>query len=119
MATIEMELQYFIDHVQDLSDLELAMLLGLIANQHFLVETPDDLIDDLASELALVSIRLHLPPSGARLRHLYRLPQMYLVFRTRFCPQTTMSPSTHLDKRSWSKHRAMLLTIQRNIRMMM
>ena len=62
MATIEMELQYFVDHVQDLSDLELAMLLCLIAKQHCLVETPDDLIDDLASELALVSTEQYFPP---------------------------------------------------------
>lgn len=50
-----MDLQHLIDHVQDLSDLELAMLLCLVAKQHCLIETPDHLVDDLASELAVVS----------------------------------------------------------------
>jgi hypothetical protein len=50
-----MDVSDFVDHVQDLSDLELATLLCLIAKEHCLFETADALIDDLASELALVS----------------------------------------------------------------
>ena len=46
----------YVDKVHDLSDRELAILLCLIAKQHCLVETEDRLIDDLAHELALVSI---------------------------------------------------------------
>lgn len=49
-----MDVQDFIANVQDLSDLELAALLCLIAKQHCLIETNDDLLDDLASELALI-----------------------------------------------------------------
>ena len=46
--------QAFLDHVEDLTDLELAVLLSLVAQQHCLVMTTDELLDDLASELALV-----------------------------------------------------------------
>ena len=46
--------QAFLDHVDDLTDLELAVLLSLIAQQHCMVVTTDELLDDLASELALV-----------------------------------------------------------------
>ena len=57
-----MDLQHLLEHVKDLSDLELACLLCLIAKQHCLVETPPEQMDDLASELVLVSITL-LPPA--------------------------------------------------------
>ena len=56
-----MDLQNLIDHVKDLSDLELACLLCLIAKQHCLVETPSEQMDDLASELVLVSTMLVAP----------------------------------------------------------
>jgi len=51
-----MELRTFLDGIHDLTDLELAVLLCLTARQHCLLETRDDLIDDLASELALVRL---------------------------------------------------------------
>lgn len=46
--------QAFLDRIEDLTDLELAVLLSLIAQHHFIVNAKDDLLDDLASELALV-----------------------------------------------------------------
>ena len=46
--------QAFLDHVEDLTDLELAILLSLVAQDHCLVITNDECLDDLASELALV-----------------------------------------------------------------
>ncbi|OCT45134.1 hypothetical protein CLCR_05862 [Cladophialophora carrionii] len=46
--------QAFLEHVDDLTDLELAVLLSLVAQHHSMVVTTDDLLDDLASELALV-----------------------------------------------------------------
>jgi len=49
-----MDLQAFVNEVQELSDLELAVLLSLIADQHCLLATDDGLVDDLAAELALV-----------------------------------------------------------------
>ena len=52
-----MEVQHFVDHAQDLSDLELATLLCLIAKQHCLIETPDDAVVDLVAELVLVGQR--------------------------------------------------------------
>ncbi|RMZ84843.1 hypothetical protein DV737_g1000, partial [Chaetothyriales sp. CBS 132003] len=49
-----MDPQEFVTNVPNLSDLELAVLLSLIARQHCLVYTQDELVDDLASELALI-----------------------------------------------------------------
>lgn len=48
-----MDSSYVTKVVQDLSDLELAALVCLIAEQHCILRTPDDLIDDVASELVL------------------------------------------------------------------
>lgn len=44
-----------IDKVHDLSDLELALLLCLIAKEHCLLSTPNNAIDTLAEELRLVA----------------------------------------------------------------
>jgi hypothetical protein len=41
--------------VRQLSDLEVALFLSLVAREHCLIETTGDLVDDLARELALVS----------------------------------------------------------------
>ena len=49
-----METHKLVERVQNLSDLELAALLCLIAKQHCLIEVEDELVDDLAQELALV-----------------------------------------------------------------
>jgi hypothetical protein len=49
-----MEIHKLVERVQKLSDLELATLLCLIAKQHCCIEIEDDLVDDLAQELALV-----------------------------------------------------------------
>ncbi|EXJ55893.1 hypothetical protein A1O7_08824 [Cladophialophora yegresii CBS 114405] len=46
--------QAFLEHVEDLTDLELAVLLSLVAQHHCMVVTTGDLLDDLASELALI-----------------------------------------------------------------
>ncbi|KIW21569.1 hypothetical protein PV08_02149 [Exophiala spinifera] len=49
-----MDRQVFLDHVNNLTDLELAVLLSLIAQQHCLIQTPGEFQDDVASELALI-----------------------------------------------------------------
>lgn len=49
-----MDIQAFVDHVGDLTDLELAVTLSLVAQHHCLIETPNELQDDVAIELALV-----------------------------------------------------------------
>ena len=49
-----MEIHKLVERVQNLSDLELAALLCLIARQHCCIEVEDELVDDLAQELALV-----------------------------------------------------------------
>ena len=51
----DMELQDVVEGIKQLSGLELAVLLSLISQQHCLIETGDDLLDDLASELSLVA----------------------------------------------------------------
>lgn len=50
-----MDVQNLLDNIQELSDLELGMLLGLIAQGHCLMTTEDDLVDDLANELSLIA----------------------------------------------------------------
>lgn len=49
-----MDVQQFIDNVHELTDLELAVLLSLVAQEHCLITADDTLVDDLASELALI-----------------------------------------------------------------
>src|SRR3954462_4260348 len=49
-----MEIHKLVERVQNSSDLELATLLCLIAKQHCCIEVEDELVDDLAQELALV-----------------------------------------------------------------
>lgn len=51
-----MDLGGIVDRVHRLSALELATLLCLVTKQHCLVETEEDIIDDLSQELALVSL---------------------------------------------------------------
>lgn len=50
-----MDVQNLLDNIQELSDLELGVLLSLIAQGHCLMTTEDDLVDDLANELSLIA----------------------------------------------------------------
>jgi hypothetical protein len=43
-----------LDLIPDLTDLELAILLCLTAQEHCLIETRQDYVEDVAKELALV-----------------------------------------------------------------
>lgn len=52
--TDKMEPLDIVDLVPELSDLELAIFLSLVAREHCLIETKKDAIDDVAKELALV-----------------------------------------------------------------
>jgi hypothetical protein len=61
-----MEIHKLVERVQSLSDLELATLLCLIAKQHCCIEVEDDLVDDLAHELALVCSVQFLPHQSDR-----------------------------------------------------
>ncbi|KAJ4579116.1 hypothetical protein HRR81_003267 [Exophiala dermatitidis] len=49
-----MEASSFVEQVEEMTDLELAVLLSLIAQHHCMIQVDDDLVDDLASELALI-----------------------------------------------------------------
>lgn len=44
-----------VEKVQELSDVELAVLLSLMANQHCMIQTEDEALPSLESELRLVS----------------------------------------------------------------
>lgn len=46
-----------LDKVQELSDLELAVLLCLVAQEHCIIDTEPDSLDDLVLELQLVCRR--------------------------------------------------------------
>ncbi len=79
-SVARMDLETIVGKVHNLSDLELATLLCLIAKQHCLIETEEDFVDDVAQELALVghghlerdvlelivSTRLQMTPSTCR-----------------------------------------------------
>lgn len=47
-----------IDKVHELSDLELATLLCLVAQEHCIIDTDPDVLDDLVTELQLVCVLL-------------------------------------------------------------
>lgn len=49
-----------IDKIHDLSDLELATLICLVAQEHCIIDTEPDSIDDLVLELELVWIHMSL-----------------------------------------------------------
>ena len=51
-----MDWQNLIDRIHGLCDLELAILLCLVAGEHCIVETDPDGLDDLEQELQLVGI---------------------------------------------------------------
>lgn len=44
--------------VRDLSDIELAALVCLVAEQHCIIRTADDVLDDLADEIAVSSQKI-------------------------------------------------------------
>lgn len=50
-----MEASDFIDKIHKLSDLELATLLCLIADEHCIISSDSDVLDELEQELQLVS----------------------------------------------------------------
>lgn len=43
-----------IESIQDLTDLELALLLGLTAGEHCIIQTEDEVLDPVEEELQLV-----------------------------------------------------------------
>ena len=45
-----------LDKVHDLSDLELAALICLVAQEHCIIDTEPDALDDLVQELELVRL---------------------------------------------------------------
>jgi hypothetical protein len=61
-----METHKLVERVQNLSDLELATLLCLIAKQHCCIEVEDELVDDLAQELAIVRPEQYRPHQSDR-----------------------------------------------------
>ena len=44
--------------VRDLSDIELATLVCLVAEQHCIIRTADDVLDDVADEIAIASQKI-------------------------------------------------------------
>lgn len=57
-----------INKIHELSDLELAALICLIAEEHCIIDTDPDALDDLIEELQLVNSSLFSVPIGANLR---------------------------------------------------
>ena len=53
-SLVNVESQSIVTRVQDLSDIELALLLCLIANQHCIIHTTEDSLEALEEELQIV-----------------------------------------------------------------
>lgn len=68
-----------IDKVHELSDLELAALICLVAQEHCIIDTDPDAIDDLVQELQLVGYSL---PTLFFFLTSYRSLQKYSASRT-------------------------------------
>ena len=49
-----MEVSHLVERVQELTDVELAMLLSLIAGQHCMIQTEKEAISSLEQEIQLV-----------------------------------------------------------------
>lgn len=49
-----MEESVLIDHIQELTDLELALLLSLIAGEHCMIQTDEEILDSVEEEIQLV-----------------------------------------------------------------
>jgi hypothetical protein len=96
-----MDTQAFLDHVDELTDLELAVLLSLVAQHHCLIEADDDFMDDVASELALVRAPALTPRTGAAADG-YRLSETSFGSRTSFSINSPCSRSTTLWRPSWT-----------------
>lgn len=43
--------------VQELGDLELAVLVCLVADQHCIIKAPEELLDDVEAEIGLIATR--------------------------------------------------------------
>lgn len=56
-SVMEINRDLIADKVQTLSETELAVLLCLITEQHCIIETEKDSIDDLEQELRLVGVQ--------------------------------------------------------------
>lgn len=54
IPTTIMDISNIADLAPDLSNIEIAFLLSLVAQEHCLIETTEDAIHDVAKELALV-----------------------------------------------------------------
>jgi hypothetical protein len=65
-----------LDKISNLSDLELAALLCLTNQEHCIIDTDPDAVQDLVQELRLVS--LHLSSAIFVFNMLHRLPLMSL-----------------------------------------
>lgn len=65
--------------VQELSDVELAMLLSLVAGQHCIIETEEEVLESLAEESQLVSYLVSLPLCLPTSLRIYRSPPAHFA----------------------------------------
>ena len=61
---MDSERGHFAEKVQTLSDLELAVLVCLVADQHVIIECADDLMNEVSQELTLVRFPCQLLDGG-------------------------------------------------------
>ena len=87
-----METSSLVERVQDLTDLELAILLSLVASEHCIIQTESNALEPLEQELRLVQ----LPPKFLLMdlaKGLARLLQISSAYRMLF--------STVMNLRLW------------------
>lgn len=69
-----------IERIQELTDLELALLLSLVAGEHCIIQTEEEALDPLQEELELVGYTLQSRSRPLELiENIYRLLPMSLV----------------------------------------
>ena len=75
-----MEVSPLVERVQELTDVELAVLLSLIAGQHCIIKTEKEALGSLGQEIQLV--RGHQPLGRASAETSARSPPISLAFPT-------------------------------------
>ncbi|KAH6636920.1 hypothetical protein F5144DRAFT_601627 [Chaetomium tenue] len=94
--------EQLLDKIHNLSDLELAALLGLIAREHCLVSTEPDSVDELAEELRLIASKTFNLSSAIISCHAHTTLD---EFATGLCVPPNRAPPSPGNTRSVSPYR--------------
>ena len=93
------EVPQLVERAQELTDVELAMLLSLIAGQHCIIRTEKEGLSSLEQEIQLV--RCHQSLRRASAETSARSPPISLAFPTLCCGAPDPQPWMNLAMESW------------------